>query len=144
MLMKKIILVITLMCLYIGGVCGQSSEVKGPKVCDANIENESSVNQVNSITYTALYNTIDLDPGELVGTLTLGSEIGGATSFNWGGLFPTQFKGSRTAPIVNVSKKHIIQMGGMYVWVDASNASETVRIIYNVTVGGEGAPNPFE
>lgn len=28
MLMKKIILVITLMCLYIGGVCGQSSEVK--------------------------------------------------------------------------------------------------------------------
>ena len=35
-------------------------------------------------------------------------------------------------------------MGGMYVWVDASNASETVRIIYNVTVGGEGAPNPFE
>ena len=28
MLMKKIILVITLMCLYIGGVCGQSSGVK--------------------------------------------------------------------------------------------------------------------
>lgn len=90
------------------------------------------------------YLPIEGQPGELVGTLTLGSEIGGATSFSWGGLFPTQFKGSRTAPIVNVSKKHIIQMGGMYVWVDASNASETVRIIYNVTVGGEGAPNPFE
>ena len=91
------------------------------------------------ITYNALYNTIDLDPKELVGTLTLGSEIKGATSFSWGGLFPPQYYNvNRKAPTVNFAYKHILSFGGLYIWVEASNGVDTVKIIYNVTVGGQG------
>lgn len=100
------------------------------------VENSSVLVGIN---YNALYNTIDLDPKELVGTLTLGSEIKGATSFSWGGLFPPQYYNvNRTASTMSFAYKHILSFGGLYIWVEASNGVDTVKIIYNVTVGGQG------
>jgi len=93
-----------------------------------------------SITYTARNNNTLLDPKDNVGSLTFGGDIKGATSFEWGGGFPPQYKGSKTSSTVIVDKKHIILAKGMYIYVIASNARESVQIFYNVATDGEVKP----
>lgn len=80
--------------------------------------------------------TIVIGPKELVGSVTLGEDIKGATTYQWGGMFPPQYKGGKTSSIVSVEKKYILAQDGMIVWVDASNAYGTTRITYRVVVMG--------
>lgn len=96
-----------------------------------------------SISYNAIKNYTDISRLDRVGSLTFGSEIRGATKFQWYGGFPVEYKGSKTSPIVTVDKKHIISKGfGMTIWVTASNDKESVTIYYFVSVDGVGGLDP--
>ncbi len=97
----------------------------------------------SSISYNAIKNYTDISRFDRVGSLTFGSEIRGATKFQWYGGFPDQYKGSKTSATVTVDKKHIISKGfGMTIWVTASNNKESVTIYYFVSVDGVGGLDP--
>lgn len=106
-------------------------------------ENSSVRIDSGSISYNAIKNYTDISRLDRVGSLTFGSEIKGATKFQWYGGFPVEYKGSKTSPIVTVDKKHIISKGlGMTIWVTASNDKESVTIYYFVSVDGVGGLDP--
>ncbi|MBF0760718.1 hypothetical protein IR148_06640 [Dysgonomonas mossii] len=97
----------------------------------------------SSISYNAIKNYTDISRLDRVGSLTFGSEIRGATKFQWYGGFPVEYKGSKTSASVTVDKKHIISKGfGMTIWVTASNDKESVTIYYFVSVDGVGGLDP--
>ncbi|MBS5795651.1 MAG: hypothetical protein KH100_04930 [Dysgonomonas mossii] len=107
------------------------------------VENSSVRIDSGSISYNAIKNYTDISRLDRVGSLTFGSEIRGATKFQWYGGFPVEYKGSKTSPIVTVDKKHIISKGfGMTIWVTASNDKESVTIYYFVSVDGVGGLDP--
>lgn len=107
------------------------------------VENSSVRIDSGSISYNAIKNYTDISRLDRVGSLTFGSEIKGATKFQWYGGFPVEYKGSKTSPIVTVDKKHIISKGlGMTIWVTASNDKESVTIYYFVSVDGVGGLDP--
>lgn len=106
-------------------------------------ENSSVRIDSGFISYNAIKNYTDISRLDRVGSLTFGSEIKGATKFQWYGGFPVEYKGSKTSPIVTVDKKHIISKGlGMTIWVTASNDKESVTIYYFVSVDGVGGLDP--
>lgn len=97
----------------------------------------------STISYNAIKNYTDISRYDRVGSLTFGSEIRGATKFQWYGGFPVEYKGSKTSAFVTVDKKHIISKGfGMTIWVTASNDKESVTIYYFVSVDGVGGLDP--
>ena len=97
----------------------------------------------SSISYNAIKNYTDISRYDRVGSLTFGSEIRGATKFQWYGGFPVEYKGSKTSASVTVDKKHIISKAfGMTIWVTASNDKESVTIYYFVSVDGVGGLDP--
>lgn len=83
-------------------------------------------------------NTIDIDSKDLVGSLTFGEVAKSGVQYEWGGMFPPQFKGDKSRSSVIVDKKHIISQKGLNIWVKQTNSCGTVISYFVVTVGGQG------